>query len=140
MAVSAHQRVRIDIGFAVDLFVPGHLGQVFQIHLMANTGTRRYHAKVIKRRLPPAQKLVTLLIAFHLDGNVVGVGRRIGKAVHHHGMIDYQIHLAQRIDDGGIFAQVGNRIAHGRQIHHCRYPGEILHQNPRRAIGYLLAR
>ncbi|MNJ68897.1 hypothetical protein D3C77_651900 [compost metagenome] len=49
-------------------------------------------------------------------------------------MVDDQVHRRQWIDPLWIAAGLGHGGAHGRQVNHCRYPGEVLHQHPRRAV------
>ena len=55
-------------------------------------------------------------------------------------MIDPQVDRDQRIDLAGIAAQLGDRIAHRRQIDHAGHAGEILQQHARRAILDLAGR
>ena len=54
-----------------------------------------------------------------------------------HGMIDNQIHRNQRVDFGGISAQVFDGIPHSRQIDNCRDTRKVLHQHPGRMKGDL---
>src|SRR3546814_9114705 len=52
-------------------------------------------------------------------------------------MVDNQIDRRQRIDLLGVAAQLGQRLAHGREVDHGRHAGEVLQQNAGRAIGDL---
>ena len=92
VGIGAHQRVRVGDGFTVHLLLPHRFAQIFQIHLMADAGARRHHPEVVKGLLAPAQELVTFLVALHLDGDVFLEGRRIAELVHHHRVVDHQIH------------------------------------------------
>ena len=100
---------------------------------MTDTGARRHHPEVVEGLLAPAQKLVALLVALHLDGDVVLEGRRIAVLVHHYRVVDDQVHRRQRVDQGRVFTRLLHRLAHGGQVHHPGHPGEVLHQHPGRA-------
>ena len=54
--------------------------------------------------------------------------------IHHHRVVDDQIHRCQRVDSLRVAAGLGDRIAHGGQIDHTGYAGEVLHQDPCRAV------
>ena len=47
-------------------------------------------------------------------------------------MVDDQIRGHERVDAGRVAAQLGHRVAHGRQVHHGRYAGEVLQDDPSR--------
>ncbi len=53
-------------------------------------------------------------------------------------MVDDEVNSGERVDLGGITAHADHRIAHGGEIDDRRNAGEILHQNPGRAIGDFL--
>ncbi len=69
VAVCTDQRVRIGQGLAVFIHIANHLRKVFEVHLVADTRARRYHAQVLEGLLSPAQELVALLVTrkFHSD-------------------------------------------------------------------------
>src|SRR5215469_15444459 len=89
------------------------------------------HAKVIKGALAPSEKLITLLVALEFES---GIDReRICGAVrvNLHRMIDNEVSRLQRIDAGGVTAELANRIAHRSEIGYYRYAGKILQQYAR---------
>ncbi len=99
VGIGAHQGVRVGVGVAVLGFGRPHtLGQVFQVHLVADTGARWHHAEVVEGFLAPAQELVTLPVALVLDFHVLFEGLRVAELVHHHRVVDDQIHRCQRIN------------------------------------------
>ena len=102
---------------------------------MANARAGGHHAEVVKGFLPPFQEHIAFHIAFVFAVNV-GL-KRAGRAefVDHHGMVDDKINWHQRVDLGGRPFQPQNSIAHRGQIDHGGHAGEVLHQDPRRAVG-----
>ena len=138
VAVGSDQGVRIGQRPAVLRAGPNGLGQVLQIDLVANAGAGRHDAKVVKCRLPPAQKTVTLLVAGHLHFDVVAERPGIAEAINHHRVVDDQIDGRKGIDEIGIKARIDHGAAHGGQIGHRRYAGEVLHEHPSRTIGDFL--
>ena len=54
MRVGPDERVRVGHFFAVLIFVrPNGLGQIFEVHLVANASARRHNPEVVKRALAP---------------------------------------------------------------------------------------
>ena len=135
MAVGADQRVWIHERPAVVLAGPDAAGEVFEVHLVADAGTGRDDTEVVERLLTPAEEAVTLRVALHLEFHVRFERRGRAKPVHHHGVVDHEIHRRKRVDDAGIAARRDDGAAHGREIGHCGNPGEVLHQYPRRPVG-----
>ena len=58
--------------------------------------------------------------------------------IHLHRVIDNKIHRHQRLDDLGIFLQVGDCGAHGGEIHQQRNAGEVLEHDARDDEGNFL--
>ena len=142
--VSADQCVGIGVGDSLALHLvgagPHGLGQVFEIHLMADAGTRRHDAEIVECTLPPFQKRITLTIAVILEVDVLLEGLGIGEVIDHHRMINDQIDRRQRVDLLGVLSQRLHGIAHGGQVDDGRNAGEILHQHAGRAEGDFLFR
>ncbi len=134
VGVGADQGVGEGIGAAVLVLGPDGAAQVFQVDLVADTGARRDHAEVVEGVLAPAQEGIALAITLHLDLDVLVVGVFIGVTIHHHGVVDYQVDGGKRIDPLRIATGLGHGFAHGGQVDHCRYAGEVLHQHPRRPV------
>jgi len=111
---------------------PHDLGEVLEIDLVADPGAGRHDAEVLKRRLPPAEERVALLVAleFPLD-----VGRKrafLPEHVNHHRMVDHQIDRRERVDLAGVPAEGRHRVAHRGEVDDRGHAGEVLHQHPRR--------
>ena len=148
--VGADQRVGIgdlrdhDLAVGLDLLLlgagPDGLRQVLEIDLVTNTGSGRHDAEIIERFLRPLEERVALLVLRVLFGHVLLEGRRRSEEVHDHRVIDHEIDWHQRIDLGGIAAELLHRIAHRREIDDGRHAGEVLHQHARRAKRDLAVR
>ena len=136
MRVRPNQRIRINH----PILFPHSLRDIFQIHLMANPRPRRHNAKILKRPLPPFQKLVTLAIALELPLHIRLKRLRRPKFIHHHRMVNHQINRHNRINLLRIAPKALHRLPHRRQIHHGRHTRKILHQHTGRAIRNLMAR
>ena len=79
------------------------------------------------------------ILAFDKVKNRVRVeGLCSTELIHLHGVIYDQVGGDQRIGEFRIGAQFFQRIAHGSQIDHARYAGEILQQHARRHKGDFL--
>ena len=50
---------------------PHHLGEIFQIDLMADAGARRHDAEVLERLLTPTEEGVALAVACHFQRDVL---------------------------------------------------------------------
>jgi hypothetical protein len=137
VAVGAHTGVRVGQGGATVLLGPDHLGQVFQIDLVADAGAGRHDPEVVEGALAPAQKGVALAVALELHLHVFLKRARGAEGIDHDRVVDHQINRRQGIDLARIAAQVVHRFAHGGQIDHGGNAGEILQQDPRRAVGNL---
>ncbi len=106
---------------------------------MANTGSGRYNAEVIKGFLAPAQEFVAFAVALHFDIDVFLERRRMTELIDHHRVVDHQVHWRERVDTGGILAQFFHRRAHGGEVDHARHTGKVLHQYPRWPVAYFTA-
>ena len=84
--------------------------------------------------LAPTQKLVALFIALHFQFHVQVKRIATGKVVYHHRVVYHQIHRRQGIDFIGVATCFLHGLAHGRQIHHRRHTGKVLHQHPSRSV------
>jgi hypothetical protein len=107
---------------------------------VADTGLWRNHAEIAEGGLPPAQELVALVVALELQRRVGLESGDGAVAIDLHRVIDDQVDRLQRIDAGGISAQPAQCGAHGSQVSHGRYPGEILQKDPGRHELDLLVR
>ena len=120
------------------VFLAGHGGEEFQVHLMHNTARRRHSAEVGEALLTPLQEGVALRVTVVLDVEVkvervsVGTGH-----VHLDGVIDDQIHRHLGVDALGVTAHLHHRVTKGREVNHGGNAGEVLKDHPRGAEGNL---
>ena len=137
MGIGADQGVGESHPLAVLLFAPHRPAKVFEVYLVANTGTRRYYAEAAECLLPPAQKDVALMVALHLKPDVLFKSIIVTKTVYGDRVVNHQVDGRKRVHFGGIAAKAFDRFAHRRQVHHGRNPGKVLHQDARRTVGNL---
>ncbi len=104
-------------------------GEVLEVHLVADAGARWDHAEVPERALGPAQHLVALEVARVLDGDVGVVGRVGARAFRDDGVVDDQLDGHQRVHPRRVATEVGQRVAHRRQVDDRRDTGEVLHEH-----------
>ena len=120
-------------GVAVGLAVVGgehHPGQVLQVDLVADAGARGHDPESVEGLLGPAQKLVALDVALILDVDVLVVGLGPARRLGDHRVVDDQLHRDQGVDLGRVPAQGLEGVAHGGQVDHAGYTGEVLHEHP----------
>ena len=135
VAVGPDQRVGIrDLDPRLVGRVPHGLRNMLQIDLVTDPRSRRDDLKIGERLASPLEEFVALGIALIFDRHIVLEGGRGAELVDHHAMIDHQMYRDERIDLLRIAAERLQRIAHRGQVDHRRNPGEILHQDPCRAI------
>src|SRR5579859_7067534 len=89
--VGADQRVGEGCRFAVLFLCHDNGGQIFQVHLVADTSPRRHDAEVAEGLLTPAQQGVSLTIALVFTFNIAIKRERGAKRVHLHGVVDHQV-------------------------------------------------
>ena len=131
--VEVGKRVAVGRGLAHD-----HLGQVFDVDLVDDAGSRRHHAEVLECLLAPAQELVAFAVALVFDVHVFL--DRVGNAVliDLHGVIDDHVGLNLRVDDLRVAAEVLDRVTHGGEVHDAGHTGEVLHDHAgRRELDFM---
>ena len=77
------------------------------------------------------------MVARHFKAHIFLEGIIIAKAIYGDRVVNHQIHRRQGVHLMGIAAEALHSLAHGSQVHHCRYTGKILHQHTSGTIGYL---
>ncbi len=140
--VGADERVRIRhldrLALVVLLLLrPDGLGEVLEVHLVADAGAGRHDAEVVEGVLAPLEELVALAVAriFQID---VGLERLVGpEGIDDHRMVDDEVDRHQRVDLLRVAAERGHRVAHRREVDDGGDAGEILHQDAGRAEGDL---
>ncbi len=136
--VGAYQRVGEGHGLALGILAQAdHVTQELQVHLVDDAGARRHDAEIAQRRLCPAQQLVALTVALVLALDVEGERLRGAEAIDLHAVVDDEAGRHQWVDACGVATQLGHGIAHGRQVDHGRYAGEVLQQHASRHEGDL---
>jgi hypothetical protein len=135
--IGSNQRVGVGVGLLADDFREDSLRQILEVDLVDDSSVRRHYAEVVQRLLSPAQKRVALLIPLELEVGVDEQGRFASVLVDLHRVIDDEIDGLQRIDQSGISAESGERVAHGGEIDDGGNAGEILEQYSRGAEGNL---
>ncbi len=73
MAVGTDERVRVGaVGGWISRILagPDGLGQIFEVHLVADTGARWHDAEIVECFLTPAQELITFAVALELTLNI----------------------------------------------------------------------
>ena len=114
--------------------------EVLEIDLVDDAGVRRNDLEVAKRRLPPAQEGVALLVPLELELGVVTHRDARRVLVDLHRVVDHELGGQQRVDLLGVAAEVAHRVAHRREVDDRGHAGEVLEQHARRREGDLLAR
>ena len=126
VGVSSHTSVGEGLNHTIDVLGVGHLGKVFNIDLVHNSGARRYHLEVIECGLTPAKELVALAIAFILNVDISGEGVRLSKQIGNHRVINHEFCWREGVDLLRVPAQVDNGLAHRGEIDDAGNTGEVL--------------
>ncbi len=96
--VGADAGVRIGNGFAVFIFCPDRLAQIFEVHLVADAGARWHNAEILERRGAPAQELIPFLVALVFDFDVLLEAVLAAEAVDHDRVVDDEVDRDLRVD------------------------------------------
>ena len=115
-------------------------GEIFKIDLVDDAGIRRNDGEVLERALSPTEECVTFFVALELEVSVELKGLRGAELVDLYGVVDDQLGRLKWVDQVRIAAQGLHGIAHGSQVDHCGYAGEVLQQHAARHEGDLLRR
>ncbi len=134
VGVCAHQSVRV----VHAVFLHDASCQIFQIHLVDDTGAGRNHGEGLEGLLAPFQELVALCVALKLAREILLVGFREPGPVHLHGVVNHQIHGHQRFHFVGVGTQILNGGTHGCQIHQQGNARQILQDDASHGEGYLI--
>ena len=85
--------------------------------------------EVVEGALAPAQELVALAVALVLDLDVALEGLGRAEDVGDHGVVDDHLGRRERVDLGGVAAELLHRLAHRGEVDHARHAGEVLHDH-----------
>jgi hypothetical protein len=132
----------VGVGLQLTVHLPGEdrARQVLDVDLVHDAGAGRHDLEVVERALAPAEELVALAVALVLDLDVAP--ERLGGAEHvgDHRVVDDHLGGGERVDLGGVAAEVGHGLAHRGEVDDARDTGEVLHDHPGRGELDLLAR
>src|SRR5690606_5243736 len=113
---------------------------MLDVHLVHDARIRRHHLEVAECGLAPAQERIALAITLELDGVVARQRVRRAVSVHLYGVVDDEFGGRERIDFLRVAAELDHGLAHGGEIDHRGYAGEVLHDDPTRRKGDLVGR
>ena len=132
VGVGADAGVGVRRQLTVDLAGEDHAGQVLDVDLVHDAGAGRDDLEVLEGLLAPAQELVALAVALVLDLDVALEGLGGAEDVGDDRVVDDHLGRGERVDLGGVAAEVGHRLAHGGQVDDAGHAGEVLHEHARR--------
>ncbi len=118
---------------------PDGLGEIFEVHLVADAGAGRHDAEVLERALAPFQEDVALAVALVFELDVVG--RAPGRA-ESSTMTEWSMTRSTGTSGLIFFGSPPSwqhAVAHRGEIDHGRNAGEVLHQHAGRAEADFLA-
>ena len=107
--VGADAGVGVGAQHAVDRARVGDAGQVLDVDLVHDAGSRRNDLEVVERRLAPAQELVALAVALVLDLDVALEGVLGAEQVGDDGVVDDQLGGRERVDLGRVSPEARRR-------------------------------
>ena len=130
-----HRRVRVGADDRVRerdaVAILDHAREVLEVDLVADAGAGRDDLEVGERALPPAQEGVALEVALELELDVPPEGEPRREQVDLHRVVDHELGRDRRVDPRRVAAQLGDRVAHRREVDDGRHAGEVLQQDPR---------
>ena len=123
--------VGADAGVRVSqaLVVENNAGEVLDVDLVDNAGSRRHDAEVGEVFRTPAQELVALLVALVLNLDVLVDGVLGAECFDDHGVVDDHLGRVQRVDLVRVAAEGAHGLTHGCKVDHARHAGEVLHED-----------
>ena len=133
VGVGPDEGVREEHAFVALAVFHHHLGEELEVHLVDDAGGGRNDPEAGERFLPPAKEPVALLVPFELDRRVLPGRHRGAEGIHHHRVVNDQVHRRLRVDPRRVAAHPGERGPHGGEVHERGNPREILQDHPRRA-------
>jgi hypothetical protein len=106
-----------------------YAGEVFEVDLVDDAGVGRDDGEVAESGLSPAEEGVALFVALEFEQRVHVEGAGGAEFVDLDGVIDYEFDGLQRIDEGGIAAELLHGVAHGGEVDDAGDAGEILKED-----------
>ena len=140
VAVGADAGVGIGDQLAIIAFGRPHaLAKIFQVHLVADAGTRGHCGKVPEALRTPFEEVVAFRVTGVFEFDVLFERLGVAEFVDHDRVVDHEIDRNLRIDLGRFAAQLADGVTHCGKVHHAGDAGEILQQHACRAILDFLA-
>ena len=130
--VGPDERVRERNAAALIGAIGDDRGQVLQVDLVDDPGSRWDDPQALESGLGPAQQLVALTISLVLALDVEGERARCPESVDLHRVVDDEVSRHQWIDLGRIAAKVGDGVSHSSQVDDRGHAGEVLEDDPGR--------
>ena len=131
-----HRGVRVGaqahVGIGPTLVGHDNAGQVLDVDLVHDPGTRRDDGEVPQRPLPPLEEAVSLGVAAVLDLDVAGERVRRAEYVGDHRVVDHQLRGDDGVDLGGVAAERHSGVAHRGQVHQRGHPVGVMQEHPGR--------
>jgi hypothetical protein len=118
VAVGADAGVGEGDDLAVFFLRPHGLGEVFEVHLVADACARRNDAEIVERGLAPFQELVALHVALVFARHVLAERFLLAEEVDHDRVVDDEIDGDERVDRLGVGAELRGGVAHGGKVDH----------------------
>ena len=106
MGVGAYESVGVGGAFAVCFVDEDYAGEVFEIDLVDDAGVGGDDGEVAEAGLSPAEEGVALFVALEFEQGVYVEGGGGAEFVDLNGVVDDEFDRLQRIDEGGIAAEV----------------------------------
>ncbi|MNX98529.1 hypothetical protein D3C86_1309430 [compost metagenome] len=129
MAVGADHHVGMQRNAVRARLLADDRGQLLQVDGVHDAGARRMDAHVGQRLGGPTQETVALGVTAQFQVQVLcgGVGLRVG--FDRQRMVHRDVHGQHGVQQGGVAAGFGQRVAHGGDVHQGRRAGGVVHQH-----------
>jgi hypothetical protein len=129
VGVGADAGVGVGAQRAVDFTGHDGAGQVFDVDLVHDAGSRRDDLEVVERGLAPAQELVALTVALVFDLHVALQCAGVAENVDLDGVVDNHLGRSKRVHPLRIAAEFLDCLSHGGKVNHAGNTSEVLHDH-----------
>ena len=113
----------------IDLPRHGDPGEVLDVDLVHDAGAGRHHLEVLECGLSPAQELVALAVALVLDLDVSLECVLRTEQVGDDRVVYDEFSGREWVDLGRVATELGDGLAHGREVDDAGDAGEVLHDD-----------
>jgi hypothetical protein len=112
-----------------------HRGEVFQVDLVHDTGSRWNDPEIPEGPLREFEELIAFGVALKFQRHILAEGVGGPVVIDLDRVIDHQITGHDRVDSGRVSAHPGHRVPHRREVDDTGHAGEILEHHPGRQEG-----